>query len=251
VTLLTGFDLCRAAMSVVGISAPEQSVLNVLAVMANDEARCWPGINGPTGLTGKTKLSERSVQRAVQALKDAGHINWQDLPGRGRIYLVHPRQSDTPATVTPRHTVTPVREAPTPATVAPKLPRTTIPPKVAGKHDAAGTLVPLDFTPIVKPDSITGKAMAAWPPGLEAEQVEHFIDRHTTQGTKSLDWQASWRTWVKNWKSFNGKRTHDRRPAYRGNDLTPMARALVEREASRSGAWDRPPTDPAARADRC
>ena len=236
-TLLTGFDLCRAAMSVVGISAPEQSVLNVLAVMANDEAQCWPGINGPAGLTGKTKLSERSVQRAVQALKDAGHINWQDLPGRGRIYLVHPRQSDTPATVTPRHTVTPVREAPTPATVAPKLPRTTIPSKVAGKHDAAGTLVPLDFTPIVKPDSITGKAMAAWPPGLEAEQVEHFIDRHTTQGTKSLDWQASWRTWVKNWKSFNGKRTYDRRPAYRGNDLTPMARALVEREAGRSGAW--------------
>jgi len=76
VTLLTGFDLCRAAMNVEGISAPEQSVLNVLAIMANDEARCWPGINGPTGLTGKTKLSERSVQRAVQALKDAGHINW-------------------------------------------------------------------------------------------------------------------------------------------------------------------------------
>jgi len=238
VTLLTGFDLCRAAMCVEGISAPEQSVLNVLAIMANDEARCWPGINGPTGLTGKTKLSERSVQRAVQALKDAGHINWQDLPGRGRIYLVHPRQSGTPATVTPRQRVTPVREAPTPVTVAPKLPRTTIPPKVAGKPDAAGTLVPLDFTPIVKPDSITGKAMAAWPPGLEAEQVEHFIDRHTTQGTKSLDWQASWRTWVKNWKSFNDKRTHDRRPAYRGNDLTPMARALVEREAGRSGAWD-------------
>lgn len=234
-TILTGFDLCRAAMSVVGISAPEQAVLNVLAIMANDEARCWPGINGPTGLTGKTKLSERSVQRAVQALKDAGHINWQDLPGRGRIYLVHPRQSDTPATVAPRQTVTPVREAATPATVAPKLPRTTIPPKVERKRDAGGTVVPLDFIPIVKPDSITGKAMAAWPPGVEAEQVEHFIDRHTTQGTKSLDWQASWRTWVKNWKSFNGKRTYDRRPAQRGNDLTPMARALVEREARRSG----------------
>jgi len=235
VTILTGFDLCRAAMSVVGISAPEQAVLNVLAIMANDEARCWPGINGPTGLTGKTKLSERSVQRAVQALKDAGHINWQDLPGRGRIYLVHPRQSDTPATVAPRQTVTPVRETATPATVAPKLPRTTIPPKVERNRDAGGTVVPLDFIPIVKPDSITGKAMAAWPPGVEAEQVEHFIDRHTTQGTKSLDWQASWRTWVKNWKSFNGKRTYDRRPAQRGNDLTPMARALVEREARRSG----------------
>jgi hypothetical protein len=238
VTLVTGFDLCRAAMSVVGISAPEQSVLNVLAIMANDAAQCWPGINGPTGLVGKTKLSERAVQNAVKSLAAAGHLTRAERPGKGVIYTVHPRTSCTPAQDAPVQEVRPAGGAPTPAPPAPKLPRTTIPSKVAGKHDAAGTLVPLDFTPIVKPDSITGKAMAAWPPGLEAEQVEHFIDRHTTQGTKSLDWQASWRTWVKNWKSFNDKRTHDRRPAYRGNDLTPMARALVEREAGRSGAWD-------------
>lgn len=132
----SGFDLCRAAMAVEGTTAPEQSVLLVLAIMANDDRQCWPGINGQNGLTGKTKLSERTVQRAVQGLKDAGHISWIDKPGRGRIYVVHPRQSDTPerdtpASVTPRqpdtrHSDTPVTVTPTPVTVTPKQPRTTI-----------------------------------------------------------------------------------------------------------------------------
>jgi len=228
-------------MSAPGVTAPERSVLMVLAIMANGEAKCWPPINDSedgSGLTTRCVLSERAVQRAIQQLVRLGHISRRQLR-HGVIYTVHPASELTPATQTgvgeTGDTVTGDTEAARPATQAPKLPKTTIPPKVAGKPDAAGTLVPVDFVPIVKPDSITGKAMAAWPPGVEAEQVEHFIDRHTTQGTKSLDWQASWRTWVKNWKSFNGKRTYDRRPAQRGNDLTPMARALVEREARRSG----------------
>lgn len=122
-------------MAVEGTTAPEQSVLLVLAIMANDDRQCWPGINGANGLTGKTKLSERTVQRAVQGLKDAGHISWIDKPGRGRIYVIHPRHSDTPAEATPvtetprqpdtRHSVTPVTLTPTPVTVTPKQPRTT------------------------------------------------------------------------------------------------------------------------------
>lgn len=140
---LTGFDLCRAAMAVTGITAPEQSVLLTLAVMANADAQCWPGINGAAGLTGKTKLSERTVQRAVQGLKDAGHINWVDTPGRGRTYVVHPRHSDTPkeatpASVTPRQpdtrqSDTPVTVTPTPVTVTPKQPVSTITSPVASQ----------------------------------------------------------------------------------------------------------------------
>jgi len=123
---LTGFDLCRAAMNVAGITAPEQSVLTTLAIMANDKAQCWPGINGTAGLTGKTKLSERTVQRAVQSLRDAGHITCEEISGKGRIYTVHPRHSDTPpVTVTPRQADTPVTVTPTPVTVAPKQPVST------------------------------------------------------------------------------------------------------------------------------
>lgn len=153
---LTGFDLCRAAIAVEGISAPEQSVLTTLAIMANGDAQCWPGI---AGLVAKTKLSERTVQRSLQGLKEAGHINWVEKPGRGRIYIVHPRHSGTPneatpATATPRQpdtrqSGTPVTVAPTPATVAPKQPRTTISQKTTSSSnsreaDAGGFTLPAD-----------------------------------------------------------------------------------------------------------
>lgn len=72
---------------------------------------------------------------------------------------------------------------------------------------ARATAVPTNFLPEPKAGSITAKAMAAWPPGEVEEQVEHFVDHHTAKGTVSKDWQASWRTWVKNWKAFNGNRT--------------------------------------------
>jgi hypothetical protein len=128
-----GFDLCRDAMAVEGVTAPEQSVLLTLAVMANDDRQCWPGI---AGIIARTKLSERTVQRSLQGLKDAGHLSWVDKPGRGRVYVIHPRHSGTsneatPATVTPRQSDTrqsgtPATVAPTPVRVAPKQPRTTI-----------------------------------------------------------------------------------------------------------------------------
>lgn len=130
-TLCTGFDLCRAALAVTGISAPEQSVLTVLAIMANDQAQCWPAINGGAGLTGKTKLSERAVQNATKALEAAGHITRISRPGRGVIYTVHPRTSCTPAQDAPPQEVRPAEDAPTPAPPAPKQPRTTTSPKAS------------------------------------------------------------------------------------------------------------------------
>ena len=118
-------------MAVEGTSAPEQSVLLVLAVMANDDRQCWPAINGTAGLTGKTKLSERAVQMAVKALAAAGHITRNERPGKGVLYTVHPRTSCTPAHDAPPQeshpgtTCTPAGDAPTPAPPAPKQPRTT------------------------------------------------------------------------------------------------------------------------------
>lgn len=129
--MLTGFDLCRAAVAVTGISAPEQSVLMVLAIMANDQAQCWPAINGATGLTGKTKLKERTVQNATKALEAAGHITRVERPGRGMLYTVHPRTSCTPARHAPPQEVRPAGGAPTPAGGAPKQPRTTTPSKAS------------------------------------------------------------------------------------------------------------------------
>ena len=236
---MTGFDLCRAAMAAPGVSATERSVLMVLAIMAGkDDARCWPPINdtddGVAGLTTRCVLSERAVQRAIQQLVKLGHISRRQLR-HGVIYTVHPSIAATPATGTgvaeTGDTLTGDGEAARPATQAPNLPKTTTLPKVERKREPVGSTVPLDFAPLVKPDSITGKVMAGWPPGVIAEQVEHFVDRHATQGTKSLDWQASWRTWVKNWKRFNGNRpTHDRTEPQNA-----MVRAVRRSEARSAG----------------
>jgi hypothetical protein len=112
--MLTGFELCRAAIAVDDITATEQSVLLVLAIMADkDDATCFPPVTGPTGLTAKTKLSERAVQRAIQRLVHLGHISRRQLRN-GCIYTVHP-----------------ATQAPRPATVAPKLPVTTNSPSKA------------------------------------------------------------------------------------------------------------------------
>lgn len=128
---MTGFDLCRSALAVEGIRAPEQSVLTVLAIMANEKAQCWPPINGVTGLTGKTKLSERAVQGAIKALEAAGHITRLERRGQGVIYTVHPRTGRTPAQGAPP------QELPlTPAGGAPKQPVTTIPKKTTSSRVA-------------------------------------------------------------------------------------------------------------------
>jgi hypothetical protein len=231
VTLLTGFDLCRAAMAAPGVSATERSVLMVLAIMANTEAKCWPPINdsddGTAGLTTRCVLSERAVQRAVQQLVKLGHIT-RKQQRHGVIYTVHPALATTPVTQTgveeTGDTGTGVSEAPRPVPVAPKQPRTTIPKKTApaalkpAKASTADTFLPANFKPEAKAGSITAKAMDAWPPGELEEQLEHFTDHHTAKRTKSADWQASWRTWVKNWKSFNGNRPrHDQRRSRAGN----------------------------------
>ncbi len=224
-SLLNGFDLCRAAMAAPGVTAPERSVLMVLAIMANAEAKCWPPINDSedgAGLVSRCVLSERAVQRAIQQLVKLGHISRRQLR-HGVIYTVHPVLEATPATQTGVSEAgdvgTGVSEAVRPATQAPKQPETTIPKKIAGTAKPKPTRVPSDFLPAAKAGSLTAKAMDDWPPGVLAEQVEHFIDHHTTTGTLSLDWQASWRTWVKNWKRFNAQRTRNYQPRRSGNGL--------------------------------
>ncbi|MBB4611641.1 helix-turn-helix domain-containing protein [Sphingomonas yabuuchiae] len=228
-TILTGFDLCRAAVAVEAISAPEQSVLMVLAIMADKQAQCWPSI---AGLVSRTKLSERSVQNAVKALAEAGHLTRKERPGHGVVYTVHPRTVCAPAQDAPPQEMRPAGDAATPAGGAPKQPRTTKPTKASPSsvpRAARATKVPADFWPAPAATSLTAKAMADWPPGEIEEQVEHFIDLHTTKGTTSLDWQASWRTWVKNWKRFNGNRPRNHRNP---DELqNPMVRALRNAEA--------------------
>lgn len=177
----------------------EKLVLLALADQANDEGRqCWPSVSTIGRRSGQ---GERTVRRAIADLETKGHLTRRHRDGASTQYHVHPCQIGTPAETAPLPKTTE-----TPAKLAPKPSRSTSPQKATPSSGSRPSKVPPDFQPLVKADSITGKAMAAWPPGEIEEQVEHFIDRHTVLGTESLCWQASWRTWVKNWKKFNGKR---------------------------------------------
>lgn len=78
--------------------AVDKIVLLALADRADDEGHCWPGI---ASLSKKCGLSERSVQRSIQSLVEAGHLTRKDVPGKGCNYTVHPRHAVTPDTLSP------------------------------------------------------------------------------------------------------------------------------------------------------
>lgn len=56
----------------VNLPAGEKLVLLALADCANDEGACWPGIKSLCNKTGK---SERSLQGAIKALCEEGHLS--------------------------------------------------------------------------------------------------------------------------------------------------------------------------------
>lgn len=190
---LSGFDLQRAVLAVEGLSAPEKTVLLVLAVMANESAQAWPGINS---LMAKCSLSERSVQRAVQSLKSMGHIKREEKLGHGVVYTV------TPVTVAPlpdshpRHDDTPATQAPTPVTVAPKQPVTTntSEPKGSSVVVKRAARLPEDWQP-AKPYPPKVQALTdQWPPGREERELDGFRDYWATRqrDAAKLNWDKAW-----------------------------------------------------------
>ena len=73
-------------------------VLLAVADNANDEGACWPSI---ATLARKTRLHERTVQRALKTLEDAGHLSRFDKPGGSSDFWVHPRRTATPGVAPP------------------------------------------------------------------------------------------------------------------------------------------------------
>lgn len=67
------------------------------------------------------------------------------------------------------------------------------------------TTIPKDFEPILT-DTIKG-IVAKWPQGMLNRELDKFRDHHTAKGSVMKDWQAAFRTWLRNadeWKDRNG-----------------------------------------------
>lgn len=58
--------------------------------------------------------------------------------------------------------------------------------------------IPLDFSP-----SAAGVQFATERGVNVAEELQRFMDYHTAKGSVMLDWQAAWRTWASNAKTFS------------------------------------------------
>lgn len=199
----------------VSLPASEKLVLLALADCANDEGGCWPSMKT---LVGKCSKSERTVQAAIKALVDAGHLTRTERLGKGCFYTVHPRESCTPAKVAP-----PQKTTKTPAESADKPSRTIIPDKSKALSGARAKKqpefpIPAEWQP--KPfgaGTICRGIVDGWPPGELAFQAEKFAAHHSKTQARWSDWQAAWKTWVLNSREFRNRTQGNGQSANNGN----------------------------------
>lgn len=98
--------------------AGQKFVLVALCDQAGDSGDCFPSI---ATIARRCSMGERSVQRHIRDLEDAGYLERIERMGRSTIYRINPRQFGTPADLAPppKTAKTPANLAPAPANLAP------------------------------------------------------------------------------------------------------------------------------------
>lgn len=160
----------------------EKIVLLALADCANDEGHCWPSMRT---LAKKCSKTDRTVQAAIKALVDSGHLTRREVPGKGCNYTVHPRNSFTPETASPPKQV---RDTPEAASDKPSK-------NHQSNSKTRGTRLPEDWEPAALTESLAAISLAD-----AAKELERFRDwAAAAPGEKGvkLDWDATWRNWLR------------------------------------------------------
>jgi hypothetical protein len=150
----------------------ERLVLLALADCANHEGECWPSI---ATLVRKTGASERTVQRALRVIEDRKMMQRVVKPGKGVRYFLDPRQSDTPADLTP-----PSECRPTPVNLTPHP-----------RQDDTQTIIEPSRTVTVEAKASTSRALATTneaqePPLRLGEIVEAWNDLASRCGLRAV-----------------------------------------------------------------
>lgn len=210
------------------IGSTEKMVLMSLCDHANDDGLCWPAI---ATICRKTSKSERTVQGALKWLEDNGYFTRECRNGTSPKYLLNPRKICTPAETAP-----PQNLHETPAETAPKPSRTPKDKPKGVAHAIPDGWWPAQFGPKTKSRAIVD----GWPPGELETQVEHFTAHHRARGTKFLDWQDAWSTWVLNKARF-GARRNDRPASNDQAPRNPYVRAVIAGQAARAADERRQP----------
>lgn len=172
----------------VDLPASEKLVLLALADCANDEGGCWPSMRT---LVSKCSKSERTVQAAIKALVDAGHLTRDERLGKGCFYTVHPRENCTPAKTAP-----PQKLPQTPAESADKPSRTINVDKPKGSSTArvGKTIIPEDWI-LPAASELPPKARACaeqWTKASYETHGEAFHSFWRSNRRLMADWRATW-----------------------------------------------------------
>lgn len=185
---------------------------------SDDGTRVFPGIKA---LAEKTRQSERTIQYQLRRMEESGWLilvsagnGGRSMTSEYRISLdwikgaeIAPIQKgandDTKGATGDTKGCKPEQKRVQPVAPANNRHRTISKPSLnrhaadAPKKPSRGAVVPTDFTP----DQTAIDIAASTGVNLQAE-LANFMDHHTARGTVFKDWQAGFRTWLRNAVKF-------------------------------------------------
>jgi hypothetical protein len=197
----------------------EKLAMLALADWCNDEGgSLHPSISG---VAKKINVSESQARRIIHSFIDDGYLSvvanhGGGNPGQPRHYKLNIDMLLTPCTdATPSVSATPCMDAHDPlhgcalplAPMTPEPSLTIIKPSVIEKAEKIvsikkpsekkkQTFFPEDFA--VTPEMFDWAVEQGLKPASIKPTTLHFKDHHESRGNKFVDWNAAWRTWMRN-----------------------------------------------------
>lgn len=200
-----------------GLGGTAKAVLRALCDRANDEGVTWVG---EEALVADTEFSRSAVFDALKALRKQGLVRRTRVDGKLAWRVAVPEPSP-PAGLVPVATGPPAGlESPRAGLKSPPAgPEASVsnkkrqsleralaldlePPQPKPEAKKRATALPDGF---VLTDARRAYAVSkGMPPSVADDEFEAFRDKHGCEkGTLSRDWDATWRTWCRNYLKFN------------------------------------------------
>lgn len=200
-----------AVWAIEGISQP---ALVVALRLVEHWPRIMPSV---AGLAQFTKMSERNVRYALKELEERGVIAIQHVSGRRSVYQfigVSIPHLGTPADSAPLHHVHPTPADSAPPTPAPRAPEADKILKQTREAGARKTRRAPEWYPERLPSVLELEKLV---PNLDFEWGQ-FCDHHDKEASAFADWNAAWRTWLRNAARFSARAKGTRWPVRREED---------------------------------